>query len=226
MGKVFLRGMLASEHAATPHTLAMLATEAKPPSSLYTTPGIFWWSMFDSVDGYTPTVTGSASISAGAGGVSMATGTTSGSTGYFSKTPGALLATATWAKVRRLKTKVYFGQVTNQDFWVVSGDIGTLRHVGFKVVNATLYGTVADGTTEATLSIETLTGTPTRMLEVVFTPGVEARFYVDGVDKGTITTNLPSGTAIAEYLFKVQFDNTAAENKIFSISEAMVLQEP
>jgi len=99
------------------------------------------------------------------------------------------------------------------------------RHVGYKIINATLYGTVANGTNESTLEIETLPMGAWRTLDVIFTPGVEARFLVDGVDKGTITTNLPSGTTHASSLFRASIYNTIAGGRSFHITEVRSLQE-
>ena len=106
-----------------------------------------------------------------------------------------------------------------------TGAANTYLHIGFKLINDTLYGTVADGTTETTLQLETLTAAVNRRLECVLTPGTECRFYVDGVDKGAITTNLPTGTLKSFYMLYSTVHNTEAADKYFDFYEARTFQE-
>ena len=102
-------------------------------------------------------------------------------------------------------------------------DPQTYRHVGFKLNGTNLYGTVADGSTESTLSLGAWSS---GRLECVFTPGQECRFYVNGEDKGAITTNLPSGTLHADYFFDVSLMNAAAaHNSGVQIFEVRLYQE-
>jgi len=77
---------------------------------------------------------------------------------------------------------------------------------------------------ESTLTIETISAAVYRRLECVFTPGVECRFYVNGVDKGAITTNLPSGIGYGNYMLIASVYNTAAEFKCIQIYEARTFQ--
>ena len=77
---------------------------------------------------------------------------------------------------------------------------------------------------EATLTIETLTAAVYRRLECIFIPGTECRFYVNGVDKGAITTNLPEFSN-SEYIFRSTIHNTEAVNKYFYLYEARIFQE-
>jgi hypothetical protein len=156
------------------------------------------------------------------------TGTTSFSYSYVYKAMGL---GATWNKPRYLMLRVAFMTYTYQYAHLVSGRISdytssgnTARHIGFKLINGDLYGTVADGTTESTLLLTSLTAATAMTLETVFTPGVECRFYVDGVDKGAITTNLPSGTVDAFYLLYASIYNTEALNKYFRLIEVRVSQ--
>jgi len=107
----------------------------------------------------------------------------------------------------------------------LAASANTARHVGFKVVGNVLYGTVADGTAESTLTIETLAAGVGRLLEAVLFPGVEARFWVDGVDKGALTTNLPSGGTDSHLLLNCSIYNTAAVNKRFEVHDVRVVVE-
>jgi len=158
------------------------------------------------------------------------TGTTADSYAYAYKDVYGELPGLTWDKKR------YLGVLASIDIspgnsWVISGlcpfkgPETTARHIGFKILDGTIYGTVADGAAESTLEIETLVGTATRRLECILDPGVECRFYVDGVDKGAITANLPSGTLNDEVLFRGNVHNTAAEDRRLHIHIVRFLQE-
>jgi len=220
MGKMFLRGMLASEHAATVHNLIPNL------QLLYAVDGIFFNTWFESLDQCPPVVTGSGTVTIVEAGVRLSTGTTISSLASIMREPLYPIVPFTWAKKRRFKTKVEVYAITNQEIYIVTGWYGTGRHVGFKVVDNILYGTVADGTTEATVALVTLTGTTIMLLEAIFTPGVKCEFYVDGTLRGTLTTNLPSGTDVADVLFYLRMTNTAAEDKRLWLNQLMMIQEP
>jgi hypothetical protein len=165
--------------------------------------------------------------------VQLKTGTSGGSLAWIRKmfmgfSPGAY----DWSKKRYLGIAGTFYAYTNQYVHLVTGDIKNiggpangLHHVGFKLIDGDLYGTVGNGTAESTLLLETLAGAVFRRLECVFTPGVECRFYVNGVDKGAITTNLPSGDSGSYYALYASVYNTADENKQVDIVEWRVLRE-
>jgi len=220
MGKVMLRGMLAGEHAATVHNLIPNL------QLLYGIDGIFFNTWFESLDQCPPVLTGSGTVTMSEAGVRLSTGTTISSVVSIMREPLYPIVPFTWEKKRRFKTKVEVWAITNQEIFIVTGWYGTTRHVGFKVVNNILYGTVADGTTEATTALVTLTGTTTMLLEAILTPGVKCEFYVDGTLRGTLTTNLPSGTDSAGALFYIRMTNTAAEDKRLWLNQWMMIQEP
>ena len=159
------------------------------------------------------------------------TGTTSGSYAQLYKAAYGLSNASSWDKKRFFGVLVYFYTYTAQNIHIVTGycpntgAANTERHIGFKLINGTLYGTVADGTTEATLSIETITAEGFRRLECIFDPSIpECRFYVDGVDKGAITTNLPTGV-YSDYMLYSTVHNTEAAIKYLYIYEARIFQE-
>ena len=194
--------------------------------------GVFWWNNNWVPSGMIGNATsGTGLISWYEYVVVLDTGTTSDSYAFVIKMVSPPVP-YTWDKKRYFCVKGLILMYSAQYIHIVTGNISsysasanTERHVGFKVVDNVLYGTVGNGTAESTLEIETLTETVSRILEVAFTPGVEARFYVDGVDKGAITTNLPSGTTHAEYLFFTSVYNTEAVNKSLRIMEVRAMQE-
>ena len=163
--------------------------------------------------------------------IEIQTGATSGSYAYILKSAIGFQISRSWNKKRFLGAEVYFDTLGTQNIFIVIGYVANTgstsvdEHIGFKLINSELYGTVANGTTESTLLLETLSASGFRCLECVFQPGVECRFYIDGIDKGAITTNLPSGAGSAQYMFKVRSHNTAAALKYVSIYAAKVFQE-
>jgi len=150
---------------------------------------------------------GTGSIDWGQNNIRIKTGTTSGSYSYIMKSARGFAGVYSWGKRRFLGLYTYLWTYSYQYVWIVSGyrqttsATTTYEHIGFKLIDGNLYGTVANGTAESTLLLETLTAGVYRRLECAFDPTVpECRFYVDGVYKGALTSNLPTGTMGADYL--------------------------
>lgn len=219
-GRLFLRGLLPAEHAALTHSFN------PNMMNLYNGAQILYKTSFESFDNFIVNKTGTGTITYDGAAVILSTGTTSGSAVEIFKNYDYPINEMSWSKVRRIRSKVRIGTNTSQEIHILSGDLYNYRHIGFQVVNNLLYGTVADGSTEATLLLETLIGSAIRLLEAVLTPGVECRFYVDGVDKGAITTNLPTGTLNAYNVILLYILNSEAADKTLALSEWVFLQEP
>ena len=137
----------------------------------------------------------------------------------------------TWGKRRLFRARVYIGTYSEQYFYIVSGPIQDIqtgvnnyRHIGFKMIDAALYGTVGNGTSESTLLLTTISSSEHVTLDCDFKPGVECRFHLDGVDKGAITTNLPSGTIGADEILHASVANTEAADKNFLLGVIRCLQ--
>ena len=174
-------------------------------------------------------VSGSGSISWTSNALTLATGATSGSYAYVDKYVGSNFS---WDAKRIFRADVYFYWAdTNCYAWIVSGicspnsSTSTDRHIGFKLINGTLFGTVADGTNEATVALKTVGALEADSLMVEYTPGTKADFYINGTYIDTITGYLPSGTTDAHYLFRASIYNTAAEVKYLIIYDVRVFQE-
>jgi len=193
--------------------------------------GLYFHSLFESLDGWYQITSGSGSVGLTYGRyLDLDTGATSGSEAGVSKRPQyPICGPPTWGKDRRLRTYVHFQNVqtgASDVAWMISGETGTSEHIGFKVIGGTLYGTVADGTAESTLSIQTVANGDDLLLEVVFTSGTEAEFFVDGVSQGTLSSNLPTGTGYALNIVKFYvYNGSTAANYIIYPSEVKALQE-
>ena len=180
---------------------------------------LYFHLLFEGLTGYSQGVIGTGEIVCDANGLSLYSNATAGSYAYLEKYPNYLYPIFNWEKITRFKTRAFFYSKVSATslYWVVVGGRDTAKHVGFKVVNGVLYGTVADGTTESTLALETLGAgayTQTRTLEAILTPGSNCEFFVNGVSKGTIATNLPTGTNEAETMIDLYVGNPGvAEGK-------------
>jgi len=164
--------------------------------------------------------------------IGLLTGTTSSSYAYAYKDLYGINYGHTWDKKRHLSTLVTLSTYSYQYAHLVTGmapvnaAANTAAHIGFKLIDANLYGTVGNGTAESTLLLETIAAAVRRRLECVLDPAIpECRFYLDGVDKGAITTNLPSGTTYADRVLRASIYNTEAADKRFFIYEWRVFQE-
>jgi len=206
---------------------------AVPPKvtadNLYDHGGFYFRTLFQSLDGWTQSTSGSGTINIYSDYLDLDTGTTADSIVAVYKQPSYPLNALAWDKNRRLRTRLYINNLQtgeNDVIWIIAGAFGTYRHIGFKVLAGTLYGTVADGSTENTLNIQTVAEGDELLLEVVLTAGIQAEFFVNGVSQGTLTANLPSGTAYADVIFYPRVHNatTAGSIEIF-ITEVKFLQE-
>ncbi len=121
----------------------------------------------------------------------------------------------TWDKRRKIKFGFNMSTFTNQDINMMSG-VGqygtTAQRIGFRVVGNQLYSVTCNGVTETTTSIQVVGTGTTYELEARLTPGVNVLFYVGGNLVATHTTNLPSGTANANWM--LDFAVRTGENVI------------
>jgi len=212
--------------------LGTLALDAIPPNipiKDYEYTGIFWSTLFDTIEPY---------AGAGVGGMvinekmmRVYTGTALGNSYYATRAPEKTIVPSSWDKKRRFKTAAEFSSVTLIECWLCCGWAGAAypvdTHFGFRYVDGTLYGTVADGVAQSTLNLGTVAAGTIVALEAVHTPAVECRFYVDGVDKGALTTNLPTGIAFPpEYIIYIEAKTGEAVSKDIRLTEYRFIQEP
>ena len=91
-----------------------------------------------------------------------------------------------------------------------------------------LMGACGNGTASSeVLLVSGLASTWEGVLEAIFYPGTKVEFYVDGVYKDKIDTNLPAGTDSADDIVDMWIrTGGSAVNRILECSEWMFLQEP
>jgi len=174
---------------------------------LYAGKGVYWHTFFESLDGL-------YCASSPAGGVTISStnltvATAGGGTDWASiyKDPAEWQAALSWTYGLKFKAHVTLSSFPASGglIHLCAGSPGTGRHVGFKVVNGKLYGSVGNGSAETlTAAIEDWGASgyyQTRALEAIY-DGSKADFYVNGILKGTINTGLPAGTTDARVLFR------------------------
>ena len=154
-------------------------------------------------------------INAGVGQLSMYTGAVADSSCRCEALPRLL----DYSKVIRWSIDVYKinisanGQLLFQcdmDEWDLTGS-----HIGFKVIGSTVYATNGnnyDAETATDITAQVSIGTGLHKWGFVFTPGVNIKFYFDGVLVATHTTNLPtSGSEVSDNLFSARVWNDTDE---------------
>lgn len=153
----------------------------------------YFSTFFESIDGYGQTGT----VVAGEWGFTLTSG--AGTTAALTKTP-EYQNVLNWHKRQRMRTNFLMTSVTSVTAQFVVGNINTDEHYGFKIVNNQVKGTVADGSTESTIDLVTITANSQHAYEARLFPGEKVVFYVDGEEKGVLTANIPWGGTSGENL--------------------------
>jgi hypothetical protein len=93
---------------------------------------------------------------------------------------------------------VWLNTVANGDFWQVETSIidGNIR-LCWNSWN--LYACTSNGSAYTAVAITGITYTDWNTYEIITNPWVDVKFYVNGVLKATITTNIPTWTGIVNF---------------------------
>lgn len=179
-----------------------------------------WFTMFEGISTSYGT---QGTIAINQSSVSIATSASANTEAELQKVATLFSSEFSWARDRKFRTVIKFTDTANQTCYIVTGAgqiiANTTRHFGFKVVDSTIYGSCADGTTQAlTASLGTFSAGNTRSLEARFTAGSRVDFYINGVLSGSLTTNLPTGTLTANFLMDIWIRNQAAAVKTIESS--------
>jgi len=180
----------------------------------------FWYTNFESLDGFEIYQSAGASVTLSQDFVWLQTGTTINHLARVRKRDEIGYPVLSWNNVRKFRCRASLhteNNVTGDIFLGVGAGPGS-RHIGFIVDYGILKGSVHNGTSGAEIELETLdtpTYSPTKLLEAVFTPGSKAEFYVDGEKLGEITTYLPSGLTDANWWFYAYIKNIDGVNDLW-----------
>ena len=175
-----------------------------------------FFSIFESLDGYGKTLDGAGTLTIGTTGMVSTTGSTNGNNNEVQKlsyTPN--LYAFSWDKNKASKFSIgYQNPVSNTVAKIGIGDLQaplTNRHIGFVITNGAVYGSVANGTSETSLNLNTtLSNNVFYLLEFRYVAGSGVNFYIDNTLVGTISTNLPSGKTNSEWIFNWHLQTTTA----------------
>lgn len=192
---------------------------------------IYFNLLFESSDGYELVFSGSAYGGVSGWGLLLATGWTAGSKAECYKVIYPVYPSMTWNKDRIFDLHTYAR--SNGDniglYWMISGAVDNGEHIGFKIDGGKLYGTVADGAAESVVELEDLGAGAwywTKTLRARLRANAQVEFYIDGVLKAVLTTNIPSGTANAEQIIYMSVENlTSANDKRIAPTNWVFFQE-
>lgn len=180
---------------------------------------IFFCTNFESLDGFYNSSSFTATVTLTEAMLELNTGTTNNALAYFRKDHTIQLPLGTWNKTRKFRVMAEFYSTASSTGinFIGTGKSYTLRHIGFCVLDGLLKGSVHNGSSQTTVTLEDWGGSAyleTRKLEAIFTPASKAEFYIAGVKIDEITTGLPSGSGDAEHWICGYVKNTDGTNDL------------
>lgn len=137
---------------------------------------------------------------------------TANSRAQVNKEPSYMIIQGDFDKDRtwRGKCRITSDIDSTMEAWIGTGYVFSRECLGFFLEDGKIYARTSDnvGTTDVEIADNGTSGYDiTHVFKIVFTAGVKAEFYIDGVLKATITTNLPSGTDEANLMFHLEIRN-------------------
>ena len=165
-----------------------------------------WFTVFESINGYFTNIDGAGSVSTtdGSGLIVTAEAVTNSKTELRKVTVGGF----SWDIDRKFKFYLFDNNDNNFKAYIATGDINpsTNRHIGFYIVNTNIYGSVGDGTFEDLVNLNTSGGNKVLEANYSYADGV-ATFYIDGIEKGTLDSNIPTGSSKSDFLLNITIEN-------------------
>ena len=185
----------------------------------------YYLTLFESLDGLGgATATTDTTFT----GVVMATTSSSGNDQQVGRDLQHLDGTVTYTRTSKFRTAVLFNQSTSQEFFVGLGN-GKVRPVddiyGFELINSTLRGITANGTSETKVDLITISSATQYSLEARFTPNESVIFLVDNKEVGVITTTLPTGLVATMPFYYLKTTTSATRQVDFGYFEYMQLRD-
>ena len=180
------------------------------------------FSIFESMDGYSKSADGTGSFVLNQTGITSLTGAVNGNNNEVQKQIRSSSSAFTWDKSRSAKFCFLIqGNVTNQTLKICTGlfQSDTNTHIGFKAINGTVTGSVANGTTESTVSLGYITNNFFYVFEFFYNqPLGVVYFYINGSLGGSLSTNIPTGTGSAPYILDWHWKTTTNAAKEMELS--------
>ena len=171
--------------------------------------------------GWTDSVTGSGYILRGPYYQDLFTGTTIGSRASTkSASDWVLNGPQSWVAQMPISSNL----CSNATIWLgflttYNNPSDTAKHYAFKIINGSIYASCANGSSQTIENTGEDLGSPIRvlMLRPYFSNGTmtKVEYYIDGVLKKTLTTNLPGGEIWLQ--FSQTIINTAAVDQFLAL---------
>ena len=186
--------------------------------------------LFESIDGYVVTPFAPGTINFVSGLLTIDTAGAASAGGRLRKYVDYPGDTLTWTNDRSLEfgCRVEYGNELNATLYISMGYNPLTGHgIAIFFTQDKIIGRTGDGTTYA--SIDLLTGlvkpwNKEMKLKIEFEAGIGASFYIDDVQKGQITTPLPSSSASARNIFDVYVSSVGAITHRIKLSKAKFTQ--
>ena len=169
---------------------------------------------FESIDGFTKTAGTTLTNDQY---ITFLTTNVSGNTQSLEKKP-LYQGLITFSQKSYFRSDLYFVNNTAQTIYLIVGQ-KTGDAYGFKVINGTIYGVSRNGSNETTISLGSITAGDDMNLEARYYPNDKVIFLTDSVEKGSLTTNLPSpAEAASQFLFYADITTNEAVAKEIRMS--------
>jgi hypothetical protein len=203
----------------------------------YAFDGISYHTFFDSIDGFFSTYSGTGSSvqlsnqnSYPAGSYTklvITAGASSGAYAQLAKIPIYSLVSPNFDKKIHFKLPLSINSTQKRTDYYITGPVNN-NHIGFKLIDGALYASVSTGSAaEVNTDLSTsLSASTLYVLEYTYDPGVSADFYVNGLLKATVKSNLPSG--VSNFTEPLNIYVTASSGTLTKVEtcEFIYTQEP
>lgn len=168
-----------------------------------------WYTIFESVDGYDMSADTGGSSLVNLEGIELITPATNTKKANASK-QSTHFKGFDWSKKRSIKicltAENSFTNNEIMEFGALGSNFSTCIGIGFRKVNGSehIHGICGDGSSESTVDLGHMDySNNSNNYSIDFDPITGCKFYINDVYKGAITTNLPTGTITAGYIFIV-----------------------
>lgn len=183
---------------------------------------------FESLDGWNSTNNPSGSTTIFPSDIQLTTAASANATMLLAKSP-LVAGILNFTKDSGFRTTIYFasGALSNSVIDFVVGGVGSLNpNYGFQINNGVVYGRTKNSSSTASGSAELMTLSDARgyKLEARFYSGSKVSFFVDGIEKGSLSRILPAGTASTLGIPQVFFKTTNSSAKTINLSNFEFIQ--
>jgi len=162
--------------------------------------------------------------------VTLNTGSSSGTYSYVYKriiskaSPGYTRKTIFSVVIALGSQNALISHIVVGEISSITSTANTAAHIGFKIIDdqglSRIYGTVANGTTESTVSGPLITSNAICLLTAIHDPSTgTVTFYRDESSFGSITTNIPTGSVPNYKVFNASIAATTTTAKSLNIYE-------